>query len=403
MEPDYSRSLLALSRNDEIFYFVREMFGSLSRTDQRRWAETYLRGLLLGGGTKELRKITQEILTESGTQSIQQFINQSPWDWVPVRSRLGSYVDESVRKHAWIAKTVVIPKRGQHSVGVEKRFVPEQGRVLNCQVGVGLFAATDFVSVPVDWRIALSRRWVDDEVRRVKARIPHAERPKSQWAYVLEMLDEMWLDWRLAPAPLGMDMRMERNIWPAVDELLARRVEFVLEIGGSVNALAGPHVAPPPGSGAERVRGASGARLVSVRDLARQISSRRRELAHWAYYRDEVTRSDFISATIFAPTPSAGTLEERPSFRLIGEWPRGADRPKRFWLTNMTHAPLKRALSVIALDRRTSADLQDLQKNYGLRDFEGRSFRGWHHHMTLVSAAFAFAKVGWEDSYAESS
>ncbi|MFF9458943.1 transposase [Streptomyces flaveolus] len=68
----------------ELSEFVAQVFGSLPRRDQRRWGECYLRGLMLDSRRKSVQPMAEHLL-DGNLQALQQFVNQSPWDPLPVR------------------------------------------------------------------------------------------------------------------------------------------------------------------------------------------------------------------------------------------------------------------------------------------------------------------------------
>src|SRR6266498_3104451 len=126
---------------DEISEFCRRHLSSLPRSDQRRWGEVYVRGLISVPGRKSIKRICDHVVGWRADQSLQQFINQSPWRWEPVRCALAHAVSVVVRPRAWVVTEVVFPKHGSSSVGVARQFAPSAGRVLNCQLGLAVSAA----------------------------------------------------------------------------------------------------------------------------------------------------------------------------------------------------------------------------------------------------------------------
>jgi len=164
-----------------------EMFASLPRSDQRRWGETYLRGLMLDGRRKSIEPMAVR-LPDGDEQCLEQFVNQSPWEWEPVRERLARRM---------IAPLVVIVddtgllKAGRCSVGVARQYSSTLGKVGSRQIGVSLSAASDSGSCPLDWRLFLPQAWDEDAERRAKADLPADERHRPKWRLALEMLGEL--------------------------------------------------------------------------------------------------------------------------------------------------------------------------------------------------------------------
>ena len=108
---------------DPLADFCEQALGSLSRSDQRRWGELYVRGLVTVPGRKTIRRISALAGGVAADQSLQQFVNQSPWEWAPVRAELAHLLAGSAPVEAWIAAEVAFPKNGESSVGVCQQYV----------------------------------------------------------------------------------------------------------------------------------------------------------------------------------------------------------------------------------------------------------------------------------------
>nr|WP_179118379.1 IS701 family transposase [Saccharothrix sp. ALI-22-I] len=365
-------------------HFAQDKFSSLPRSDQRRWAEVYLRGLLLGHGRKSVRRIAEEVLELPVSQSLQQFINQSPWDWREVRSRIADEVDELLRPRAWVIADTTIPKRGDHSVGVERRFVPSEGRAINCQIGTGLFLAGELASIPVDWRVQLTQRWTDDHRRRDRAYIPSSVRAQPAWQYALDMVEEVG-EWGISRAPVVGDLRHTAGADQLMTRLAEQGADFVFEVPDTLEVVPGPHLAAVrSGYGPQR-----GPNLVRARDCLRGADIKHRQVVTWTPGVDGKHRA---TQAISVPVrlPSGPGRRGGPALHLVGTSRQGGRL--KLWLTNRTDLRAAEVISLGTMVERTAGDLQDLRAHFGLLDFEGRSYRGWHHHMTLVSAAYTFAK-----------
>ncbi|CAM5518651.1 hypothetical protein DF17_35485 [Streptomyces rimosus] len=139
---------------DELSGFVAEVLGSLPRRDQRRWGECYLRGLMLDGRRKSIQPMAER-LPDGNMQALQQFVNQSPWEWTPVRRRIAERLCEVVRPEVWVVDDVSFPKCGRASAGVARQYCGALGKRANCQVAVSVHAATDVASCPLEWELFL--------------------------------------------------------------------------------------------------------------------------------------------------------------------------------------------------------------------------------------------------------
>jgi hypothetical protein len=363
-----------------------ELFWPLARTDQRRWAEVYLRGLISVPGRKSIRRIAEHVVGYPAEQSLQQFLSQSPWDEKPVRRNLATAVSAALRPRAWAFREVAFPKHGRNSVAVARQYVPSAGRVLNGQVGTAMFLASAAGSCPVSWRLRMPRCWDDDALRRAGAGVPEGERQQPWWWYVLDTVDEMRDSWGLPPAPLLVDARPERELEPLLSGLEARGLRYLVTAGDC-------WVRPAGGGPAPRTRYE---RRVNVAEAAAAVPSGRRSLIGLPD-----GRPGRVGCSTFALTPLAGGSEKapgrpvaaagyRPPRSLLVEWPLGCHRPAGTWVTNLGRAGLTSLVGLARLSDPVDDALARLSEQCGLQHFEGRSFRGWHHHVTLVSAAHGY-------------
>ncbi|KAB8169648.1 transcriptional regulator [Streptomyces sp. 3MP-14] len=357
--------------------FCQRVFDSIPRVDQRRWAEVYLRGLLFLEGRKTVRKMAENVLCLPVNQSLQQFINQSPWDWVPIRATVARRRAMSSPSRAWLVSRATIPKRGSHSVGVVQQFVPEAGRRLNCQLGVALSLADDSTDVPVNWRLLLSGKWAHDENAREKVYLPDDVTGRPEWAEILSMVDET-TRWGIPAAPLVADIADPREAVALASALTERGIDFVLKTDNSLRTLApDPLLAeadPLPRKGRPR------------------LGDRRRRLAaneRGAPGEPRAQAVSFVSAQVHLPTPTgerSGTVVRLVLQRTTDRYSGGT------WITSLAQRPLDEVMRLAGLTQRGKGTLHQLRSGFGLNDFEGRSFRGWHHHMTMVSVAWAFSQ-----------
>jgi SRSO17 transposase len=370
-----------------------EVFWSLARADQRRWAEVYVRGLLSVPGRKSIRRICDEVVGYPAEQSLQQFLSQSPWDEREVRRNLATLIATTVRPRAIAFREVAFPKHGANSVAVARQFAPSLGRVLNGQLGIAAFLATDSGSYPVNWRLAMPQCWDEDTKRRTAAGVPDTERHQPWWCYVLDALDELVERWGVPPAPVLVDARHERRLEPLLRGLEARRVHYAVQVSGDcpvrpvrggAGALAGA-VAGPARPGYERP--------MNVADLAATVPAGNRTVVGWSGPGRGGCSAFALTPLVSLPpsqqirTIAAGASRGR---HLMAEWPLGQHRPQATWITNLRRARVPNLVGLVKLGPRVDRDTQRLTDECGLQHFEGRSFRGWHHHVTLVSAAHTY-------------
>ncbi|MFD4138619.1 IS701 family transposase [Streptomyces sp. NPDC058572] len=370
---------------DRVDRLCELLLASVPRSDQRRWGELYVRGLLLTEGRKTMQGIAA-VVGSAAMQSLQQFISTSPWDWRPVRQCLAAYLDREIQPLAWIVESLAVPKAGRHSVGVERQFASGLGRVTNCQQSSGVWLVSEEASCPVDWQLALPASWTASPEQRRRAAIPDHIRAKTPVQCAVDSVVEMAEHWGLTPRPVVM--AVAKADLPGVATAFGmRRIPFVLRIEGSL-----PVVVRDARSDGPRVLPAS--RLTdALRDQAGAV-----EWRDLGQSRQRVTK--VVGARVGLPMSvdplSHGTGV--PSFFLTGAWTDPTNiRPTEFWLSNIGHLPASALFRIAKLTRRVSRDLHEICDNVGVRDFAGRSFRGWHHHTTLVSIAHAITVLSRAD------
>ncbi|MFJ6761162.1 IS701 family transposase [Streptomyces sp. NPDC091273] len=369
--------------------FTERLFGHLPRADQRRWARVYLQGMLTTPGKKSVRRLAASV-TESPTasQSLQQFINASPWDWEPARAELLRWAEERHRVHAWTIGQVCFPKRGEHSVGVHRRFDPAAGRTVNCQFGFCLFLSLDGISVPVDWRLVLPETWTADPVLRRRARISPGAVHQSPESLVVELADGVAARTSSARVPVVADISRLGSAAAVIGMLGRRGHDFLVSVPPTLGVCA-----------AGTVHGGDPARRPGRQSTASDMA----RLGNTSHpYTALRTRPDagpqrlrIHSALVRVPggeTGALGAAGAHQTYRLFGERRPGPGQRVGgpVWLTNMSRHRMDDLLHLARQSARATATLGTLADEFGLLDFEGRSFPGWHHHMTLMSAAYAY-------------
>ncbi|MCX4687040.1 transposase [Kitasatospora purpeofusca] len=359
--------------------FAEQVFAHLGRTDQRRWARAYLQGLLAAPGRKSLANLAASLATgpaEAATVSLslQQFINGSPWDWRPARRVLAELAAGPRPVRAWTAALAVVPKRGDQVVGVHRRFDPVIGRIVKCQVASGLFVATDRDAVPVDWSLLLDPSWTDDPQRRARARIPEDTTPHPAGELLVGMVDRLAAHHPVAPLVVGLDAADDPIRLAAA--LARRSVPYLLEVRGGQAVR--PVLQATTGRHGRVQQGAVAAESLFPRWRSRTTAG---------------TVTALRGTPVLPPGPVAAPASGSSAAPVHRLWARCDDDsgPRRYWLTDLAEdAPGVLALLDAASATRSTVDR--LGSDFGLLDFSGRSYTGWHHHMTLVSAAYALGR-----------
>jgi SRSO17 transposase len=371
--------------------FAEEIYRPLARCDQRAKGEQYVRGLLLEGRRKSIQPMAAR-LPDGDEEGLQHFICDSPWDDAPVRRRLARRMTAEIEPDGWVIDDTGLPKDGRLSPGVARQYCGALGKTANCQVIVSVNAVTDRASCPLDWRLFLPAEWDPDSERREKAKIPDEVRHREKWRLALDMLDEL-LEWGLERRVVQADGGYG-DITAFRVGLEQRELRYVVQVKGSTSAHPADATPvtpayqgrgrPPRPRYPEAPSGLRDLVLAADAGAARPVSWREGD-------RGPLT-SRFVCLRVRpandAQRDDDGVLPER---WLLAEWPAGKDEPVKYWLSNLpADTSLVALVQLAKLRWRIEHDYRELKQCLGLDHYEGRSYRGLHHHLTCVTVAHAF-------------
>ncbi|MGX7676604.1 IS701 family transposase [Plantactinospora sp. DSM 117369] len=392
---------------DDLADFAEDVFGSLTRAGWRDRAVSYLQGLMIDGRRKSIQPMAGR-LPGVHDQALNHFVTNSPWDVTSVRRRLAQRMDTAIGPTAWAVDDTGWLKCGSASPGVARQYTGTAGKVTNCQTGVSVNLVTDVASCPADWRLFLPACWDPDTVeaglevteRRRRAGIPDEVRHREKWRLALDMSDEM-TGWGLR-APLIVADAGYGDAAEFRHGLAARGLSYVVQVSMRVGVYPSetvrttrpyqgvglyprPRYREPASSVKELVLAAGPGQ---ARTVAWRTGSRVRAGA------PVKMRSRFV---FFRVRPAGRTLlaahrdQDLPEAWLIAEWPPEQAEPIKYWLSNLpTTTPRRTLVRWAKLRWRIEHDYRELKTGLGLDHYEGRTWQGWHHHVTLVSAAHAF-------------
>lgn len=350
----------------------------LPRSDQRTSGRDYVRGLLATHGRKSIRNIAGQLGGAAAEQRLHHFVCDSTWDWRPVRRSLAEYVTAETPPEAWVVYPVVIPKAGENSVGVDRRFFPSLGQLLSAQEACGVWAAWGDRSVPVNWRLHLSARWLDDPQRRRRAAIPDDVVPESLGRCAVEAYLGMMADWGLPVRPVTLDGR-GTDVVATIREFTEAGVPVLIRISGDYPLPVERPTMPGWGPSVPAYR-----ITAAVRNLARTVLWRDRTQTAAA----RPTTVTTVRIRPPAPLSRSGSTTD-DELLLVGIQDAGQRWSSELWLTTMVDASPPKLLRLTKLTCRVARDLDEISDPLGIRDFTGRSFGGWHRHVTLASIAHA--------------
>jgi SRSO17 transposase len=366
-------------------YFA-EIGVALSNKKRRESFAIYAHGLLSNLERKSAEPIAAAASGDPTTcdaahQRLLHFAADSPWSDRDVRCVAARNVVEAMSARepvtTWIVDDTGFPKQGTHSVGVQRQYTGTAGKITNCQIGVTLSVATRSAHAPIDAELYLPESWANDPVRRHECKIPDDVHFKTKHELALDMIAravEAGIPGRILLGDSGYGDSCEfRN------SVRALGFDYALGIHATTKMW--------PLDRAERRRGeAQTARAIAaslghgaVRRITWREGSNGKLSSRFALRRVKVAHDD-------GSEPAA-----REPLWLLIEWPYGEKEPTKYALTTLPRTMSKKQLVRIVKERwRTEAAYEEMKGELGLDHFEGRSFRGWHHHVSVVLCCYAF-------------
>jgi SRSO17 transposase len=343
--------------------------------------------------------VTAPERTAAQHQSLLHFIGNAAWSDEKVLAKVREMVLPEVERHgpieAWIIDDTGFPKQGRHSVGVARQYCGQLGKQDNCQVAVSLSIANHHASLPAAYHLYLPQDWAADHDRRRKAGVPE----DVSFATKPEIAREQ-LRWACeAGLPRGvvlLDAGYGNNSELRTD-ITALDLTYVAGIVPTTTVWA-PGTGPLPpkkwsghGRRPTRLRRDARHRPVSVKELALGLSKRAWRTIEWREGTAEPLTSRFARVRIRAAHGDDQRTECRAPEWLLIEWPKGEDVPTKYWLSTLAQdIAFPRLVDIAKLRWRIERDYQELKQEVGLGHFEGRGWRGFHHHATLCIAAYGF-------------
>jgi SRSO17 transposase len=379
--------------------FLEDLLAPLGRKERRHWARMYIQGLLLDGERKSIEPLASRI-PGADVQALRQFVGQSPWDVEAVQEPLArKIVDLLSEPEVWIVDETSFPKAGEHSVGVARQYCGALGKVANCQVAVTLHWSSAEASCPLGWRLYLPQVWFEDEKRAQEVKLPKEVVYRSPAELALELIDQM-LSWEVPRMPVVADSAYG-NSFDFRAELRQRQLSYVLAVEPStVVWTQDPNRVPvPPSAPTGRPRRYPPLEATpapqDLTTLAQQGPTSAWKKVAWRAGTRGPQRSRFIQLKVWAAHGwRAQKHPQRVAEWLLIEWPEGEAEPTKYWLAQLgpSRPGLRRLVKMAHARWRIEMDYRELKDELGLDHFEGRQWLGWHHHVTLVTLAYAFLR-----------
>jgi SRSO17 transposase len=374
--------------------YVEGLASVLGHADREGPLRDYCVGLVMPGERKSVEPmaaVTAPGRVAAQHQSLLHFVGQSEWSDEKVLSKVRELVLPAMERHGpievWIIDDTGFPKQGKQSVGVASQYCGQLGKKGNCQVAVSLSIANHHASLPVAYRLYLPQEWAKDRARRRKAGVPGRIRFKTKQEIALEQI--RWA--REAGLPRGvalMDADYGRNA-KLRRGVTAQGLTYVAGIQ-STPLVWKPGTGPKPGRATPKWGRRGNPDLLSVKEIALDLPEEAWQTIQWREGTADLLSSRFARLRVRVADANVSVGELTDEWLLI-EWPEGEDEPTKYWFSTLPEDIAFRDLVDIAKLRwRIERDYQELKQEVGLGHYEGRGWRGFHHHATLCIAAYGF-------------
>ena len=380
--------------------FVEDVTEPMGRSERRHWARVYVQGLLLDGERKSIEPMVSR-MEGADVQALRQFVGQSPWAVEEVEARLAhKIVDLLSAAEVWIIDETAFPKAGQHSVGGGRQYCGTLGKIANCQVAVSLHGSSAEASCPLLWRLYLPKEWFEDTDRAEEVKLPPGTVYRSKTELALQAINQA-LTWGLPPLPVLADS-LYGNDFSFRQALRERHLQYAVQVEPSTVVWTEDPNLPVPAPGKKKTgrprkdppREAR-ARPESLEKVVQRLPA---SAWHWVTWRQGSRgpqRSRFARLPVWA---AHGWREQAHPPRvmewLLVEWPEAEKQPTKYWLAQLGAQPLglRRWVRIAKARWRVEQDYRELKEELGLDHYEGRQWLGWHHHVFLVTMAYAFLR-----------
>src|SRR5882724_2662533 len=391
--------LQGLGDSDERFSrYVEKLAEVIGHADRVNPLRDYCTGLMLPCERKSVEPmaaVTAPGRTAAQHQSLLHFVGQAWWSDDKVLAQVCETVLPAIERdgpiEAWIIDDTGYPKKGKHSVGVARQYCGQLGKQDNCQAAVSLSIANRQASLPVRYRLYLPQEWAADAARRGKAHVPEEIVFKTKPEIALDQL--RWACAAGLPRGVVLLDAGYGNHTSLRTEIGALGLSYVAGILSSTTVWA-PGMQPLPakrrsgrGRPPTRPRRSATHKPLAVKALAFDLPKRAWRTIGWR----EGTAGRLSSRFARVRVRAARGRQLRGEEWLLIEWPKGEKEPTKYWLSTLpADITFERLVDLAKLRWRIERDYQELKQELGLGHFEGRGWRGFHHHATLCIAAYGF-------------
>jgi SRSO17 transposase len=382
--------------------YVGRLGDVLGHADRRAPLRAYTTGLLLPGERKSVEPMAARVdpsRVGAAHQSLHHFVAKAAWDDAALLAAVRAYVLPAMLERgpvrAWLVDDTGLPKKGRLSVGVARQYCGQLGKRDNCQVAVTLSVASEHASLPVAYRLYLPEAWAADPARRAMAGVPEEVAFATKPAIALEQIGRALAD-GVPPGVVVTDAGYG-NDTDFRDGVTAAGLPYVAGILGTTGLWppgAGPLPAAPRGGKGrppKRLRRDPEHQPLAAEKLAAGLPAGAWRSVTWREGTAGPLSSRFAAVRVRPAHDDFRLSEPRAEEWFLAEWPLGEDGPTKYWLSTLPEAAtLEELVATARLRWRIERDFEELKQELGLGHFEGRGWRGFHHHASLCVAAYGF-------------
>lgn len=390
-----------MSVAEDFNHYIAHLSEGLGHADRRAGLSGYCTGLMLPLSRKSVEPMAARVdplHASARHQALHHFVAKSEWSDSTVMARVRDWVLPALGLDSgryWIVDDTGFPKKGKHSVGVARQYCGQLGKQDNCQVAVSLSLVSVQGSLPIAYQLYLPKDWASDSVRRETAGVPKdiafSTKPEIALTQIRQAIDQgVPMGVVLADAGYGDETAFRDGI-TALGMLYAVGIRPGTTVWAPGTAPLPPKAWSGRGIRPTKLRREPGNEPMTVKALAMALPPQTWSAVTWREGTNSELSGRFTALRVRPAHRDYLGTEMRPEEWLLMEWPEGDDEPAKYFLcTAPPQATLEQMVFVTKMRWRIERDYQDLKQEFGLGHYEGRGWRGFHHHATLSIAAYGF-------------